>query len=152
MTNDETGITYLGQFYQDIQILNSQFSNYRIAISELKAKNDKHSINKKSSILKVDDDDLQKIVEIAKYLRYYVNLSYIEIISISDANKDKIKINENLKSFYGKLGDVTIPNVSDVESYVIEINKILANSTMFEILSNQASFYKDMKNKSVGKT
>jgi len=120
------GANYILTFYNDINMLNHEYSIYINLLSELKAKH--VSIDHG-----VDDENKGKLVTALQKIRYYVSKTYVEYRAIFK-NVDKLEEDPELKKLYASIFDNFVVRKEDITNYVSILNTALVSDVIKSLL------------------
>lgn len=146
------GASYIINFYNQIQQLNSLYAQYNNVLFEIESKYGQTE----EQLGGVTDEERNVIINIAQQTRYMVHLTYISYISISAGTGDKIdKEIENIynniasiqkvedKSLQKKIAPIIISKL-DLRKYTTQLNAFLVKDIIKKLLETSQELAKDI--------
>jgi Fe-S-cluster formation regulator IscX/YfhJ len=137
------GAGYVISFFSDIEVLIGNSANYINNVTKLKIK-----YNKKITEKTEFDEKDQAIIHIVEAVKSSVFRTYIKFTSLKqkikefenlDTDSDKKDAEPTIEKMYEKIRDATIPEIKDIEQYVLKLNRLFVEA--IDILNMAQGIY-----------
>lgn len=129
-----TAASYLLNFYKTIQELNNSFVNYNNIIIEIKSQCGEEYEQLKGLTPQQKELYQTQLQE----LRYYIQQTYIQYLSISMALNIKDEKSEELENLKKEVVETYIIKIEPIEKFVILINSFLMKGVVKDLLTTSS--------------
>lgn len=127
---------YLLAFYNDIENLTNNFSNYTNLLAELKEK-----YPTEDSLRKMSEEDNQASLILIKNLRFWVTRSYIKYMALKSQIKEFQAHEKIINQYYNELINQNAFKIELLQAYAIKINELFVNGVTPELLTTSTDLY-----------
>lgn len=127
---------YILTFFNDVESLTNSYGSYANVLIEYQAlyPNDK-------DLKKLDDTSRERLLEIIRQLRFWINRTYIKFSSLKFKIVEFEKNEKALDTAYLKICEAPAPAISDVKDYALELNKLFVLGIVSELLTKATEIY-----------
>jgi hypothetical protein len=139
----QAAISYIGQFYNEVMTLTTNYSQYNNMILELKEKYGIDSIQDK-----LTDQERSDLINAITIVRQNITLTYIKYKVIIEQTKGTNITKEKREELYNKYVKVNkekyVIGTEDLESYVIILNEFLVSNIMTELIQTTQTYINEI--------
>jgi hypothetical protein len=131
---DVLGASYVVDFFNEVTQLTGQFSQFKNIVLEMDFK--------KQGEIAIEPIELDNLNTSARNVRLFCNQVYLRVRALSETAG--LKENSLIKEYYDKVCTGLVPKVSDVENFVLEVNKLLVKDVISDLLSTSQSLLNNL--------
>lgn len=128
----QAAASYILNFYNQILLLNDQYSRYLNFLTEIQAKYGSEAETR------TEIEERSSLIDLLRNIRYVATTAHIQYTVIRDTTK--LKDTEGTDKLYLTIRDTFIIKRTDLEKYVLILNKFLVQSIIQELLSSSSDF------------
>lgn len=130
----QAAASYILNFYNQVLMLNDQYSRYLNFLTEIQAKYGAAAEDK------TEIEERSLLIDLLRNVRYVVTTSHIQYTVIAKSIGIKREIEEATQKEYLAIRDTFIIKRTDLEKYVFTLNTFLINSIIQELLNSSSEF------------
>jgi len=131
--NKVLGANYVAEFFAEIKALTEQYANYKNIYLELEYKSSQEEG-------KIDPDQLSNAKTAVYNIRFLSNKVYVHFQTLCGILGLKEDVSKPIIETYNKINDakIALPEIKDIESFVIAVNTLLANNVISNLLQTSS--------------